>query len=164
MVGIHEACQSLATGACSSAIVAGTNLILSPSMTTSMSGNMVLSTSGVCRTFDAEADGYGRGEAINALYLKPLGDAIKANDAIRAIIRSTAANSDGGTSSIAVPSIIAQEHLILDAYRRGNINDLSETAFVECHGTGTRAGDQVETTAVANMFEGKEIVIGAVRG
>ncbi|KAE8401952.1 putative polyketide synthase [Aspergillus pseudonomiae] len=163
MVGIHEACQSLATGACSSAIVAGTNLILSPSMTTSMSGNMVLSTSGVCRTFDAEADGYGRGEAINALYLKPLGDAIKANDAIRAIIRSTAANSDGGTSSIAVPSIIAQEHLILDAYRRGNINDLSETAFVECHGTGTRAGDQVETTAVANVFEGKEIVIGAVK-
>ncbi|KNG88285.1 hypothetical protein ANOM_002507 [Aspergillus nomiae NRRL 13137] len=163
MVGIHEACQSLATGACSSAIVAGTNLILSPSMTTSMSGNMVLSTSGVCRTFDAEADGYGRGEAINALYLKPLGDAIKANDAIRAIIRSTAANSDGGTSSIAVPSIIAQEHLILDAYRRGNINDLSETAFVECHGTGTRAGDQVETTAVANVFEGQEIVIGAVK-
>ncbi|KAE8333423.1 putative polyketide synthase [Aspergillus sergii] len=163
MVGIHEACQSLASGACSSAIVAGTNLILSPAMTASMSGNMVLSTSGVCRTFDAEADGYGRGEAINALYLKPLGDAIKANDPIRAIIRSTAANSDGGSSSIYVPSVIAQKHLILDAYRRANIKDLSETAFVECHGTGTRAGDKVETAAVASLFRGKEIVIGAVK-
>ncbi|KAB8271955.1 putative polyketide synthase [Aspergillus minisclerotigenes] len=163
MVGLHEACQSLASGACSSAIVAGTNLILSPAMTASMSGNMVLSTSGICRTFDAEADGYGRGEAINALYLKPLGDAIKANDPIRAIIRSTAANSDGGTSSIYVPSVLAQKHLILDAYRRANIKDLSETAFVECHGTGTRAGDKVETAAVASLFRGKEIVIGAVK-
>ncbi|KAE8143385.1 putative polyketide synthase [Aspergillus pseudotamarii] len=163
MVGIHEACQSLASGACSSAIVAGTNLILSPAMTASMSGYMVLSTSGVCRTFDAESDGYGRGEAINALYLKPLGDAIKENDPIRAIIRSTAANSDGGTSNMSAPSILAQEHLILDAYRRANIKDLSETAFVECHGTGTRAGDKVETTAVANVFGGNEIVIGAVK-
>ncbi|KAE8422418.1 putative polyketide synthase [Aspergillus pseudocaelatus] len=163
MVGIHEACQSLASGACSSAIVTGTNLILSPAMTASMSGNMVLSTSGICRTFDAESDGYGRGEAINALYLKPLGDAIKADDPIRAIIRSSAANSDGGTSSMSAPSILAQEHLILDAYRRANIKDLSETAFIECHGTGTRAGDKVETTAVANVFGGKGIMIGAVK-
>lgn len=165
MVGLHEACQAIYTGDCSSAIVAGTSLVMSPTMTTTMSENLVLSSSGICRTFDAAADGYGRGEAINAVYIKPLDDALANADPIRAIIRSTAVNCDGKTPSITTPGSKAQERLIRRAYKKAHIegDDILKTAFFECHGTGTIAGDTAETTGVANIFGEKGIYIGAVR-
>ena len=163
MVGLHEACQALYSGECSSALVAGTNLILSPTMTTTMSDNMVLSPSGICKTFDAEADGYGRGEAINAIYIKKLDDAVRCGDPVRAIIRSTSTNCDGRTPSITTPGSETQEQLIRKAYSKAKIQDLSETAFFECHGTGTIIGDTAETSVVAKLFGEKGIYIGAVR-
>ena len=162
LVGLHEACRSLVAGDCSSAIVGGSSLILSPTMTASMCSNMVLSPSGICRTFDAQADGYGRGEAINVLYLKRLDDALRSNDPIRAVISSSAIGSDGKTSIISTPSMQAQESLIRMAYGRAGIQTLSETAFVECHGTGTVAGDTVECSALGKVFGGREMFIGAV--
>ncbi|GAB1201010.1 hypothetical protein APSETT444_010394 [Aspergillus pseudonomiae] len=165
MVGLHEACQAIYTGECSSAIVAGTSLIMSPTMTTTMSENLVISSSGLCRTFDAAADGYGRGEAINAVFVKPLDDALANADPIRAIIRSTAVNCDGKTPSITTPDPKAQERLIRRAYKKAHIegDDILKTAFFECHGTGTIAGDTAETTGVANIFGEKGIYIGAVK-
>ncbi|PYH97832.1 putative polyketide synthase [Aspergillus ellipticus CBS 707.79] len=163
LIAIHEACQSLAIGACSSAIVAGSSLILTPTMTASLFSDMVLSPSGVCRTFDANADGYGCGEAINAVYLKRLDHAIQANDPIRAVIRSTAVNFDGRKTNMTAPSIPSQESLLRSAYRRAGIDDPLETAFVECHGTGTVAGDKVEITALSNFLQPRGVVIGAVK-
>ncbi|GLB05049.1 hypothetical protein AtubIFM57258_011080 [Aspergillus tubingensis] len=119
--------------------------------------------SGVCRTFDAKADGYGRGEAINVLYIKRLSSAKQANDPIRAVIRSTAVNYDGKTSNISAPSVQSQESLIRNAYQKAGIDELLETAFVECHGTGTVAGDAAETTAIDNCFKPSGVVIGAVK-
>ncbi|RAL08735.1 fatty acid synthase S-acetyltransferase [Aspergillus homomorphus CBS 101889] len=163
MVALHEACQALSSGQCSSAIVAGTNLILSPTMMTSMSENMVISPSGMCRTFDEEADGYGRGEAINALYIKPLSHAIRDNDPIRAVIRATATNSDGKTPIITAPGMNSQKSLIEATYRRAGIENLSQTAYFECHGTGTQAGDEAEVSVVAELFRAKGITIGSVK-
>jgi acyl transferase domain-containing protein len=162
MVGLHEACQALYSGECSSAIIAGSNLLLAPTMTISISENMVLSPSGLCRTFDAAADGYGRGEAINAVYIKPLADAIQQGDPIRAVIRSTAVNCDGKTPTITTPGSDAQERLIRRAYLKAGIENLSQTAFFECHGTGTIAGDTAETRVVARIFNEGGIYIGAV--
>ncbi|KAJ6082548.1 hypothetical protein N7499_007422 [Penicillium canescens] len=163
MVGLHEACQALYSGECSSAIIAGSNLLLAPTMTISISENMVLSPSGLCRTFDAAADGYGRGEAINAVYIKPLADAIQQGDPIRAVIRSTAVNCDGKTPTITTPGSDAQERLIRRAYLKAGIENLSQTAFFECHGTGTIAGDTAETRVVARIFNEGGIYIGAVK-
>lgn len=161
MVGLHEACEALYSGECESAIVGGSSLILAPTMTTSMSGIQVLSPSGLCRTFDASADGYGRGEAINALYIKPLADAVRQGDPIRAVIRSTATNSDGRTPTMATPGVEAQERLIRRAYSKAGIDRLSQTAFFECHGTGTTAGDTAETGVIAKIFQ-DGIFIGGV--
>lgn len=162
MVGMHEACQALYTNECSSAIVAGTNLILTPTFTAAGSNNFVLSPSGLCRTFDAAADGYGRGEAINAIYLKPLEDALLNGDPVRAVIRSTAVNCDGRTPGITTPGSKAQEQLIRRTYQKACIDDFQQTAFFECHGTGTIAGDTAETSVVAKLFQERGIYIGAV--
>lgn len=165
MVALHEACQALQSGRCSSAIVAGVNLIWSPTMTTSMFESMVLSPRGISQTFDAKADGYGRGEAINAIYIKTLRDAQRDRDPIRAIIRSTSSNSDGQTQFISQPCADSQEALIRSAYRNAGIKDdeIYNTALFECHGTGTAVGDTVETSAVARVFGDKGVVLGAVR-
>lgn len=162
LVGLHEACQALYSGECSSAIVAGTNLVLAPTMTTTMSDNMVLSPSGMCRTFDEKADGYGRGEAINAIYIKRLSDAVRDKDPVRSVIRATSTNCDGKTPSITTPGSQSQERLIRRAYEKAQIKDISQTGFFECHGTGTTVGDTSETSVVANLFKEKGTVIGAV--
>jgi acyl transferase domain-containing protein len=87
LVAFHEACQAIGRGDCISAIVGGVNLILAPEMTTSLAEQGVLATDGSCKTFSADANGYARGEAISAIYLKPLTDAIRDNNPIRAVIR-----------------------------------------------------------------------------
>jgi acyl transferase domain-containing protein len=163
LTALHEACQSLYSGSCSSAIVAGTNMLLNPSMTINMSENGVLSPDGRCKVFDANANGYSRGEAVNAILIKPLDRAIRDGDKVRAIIRSTSVNYDGKTAKIFAPEVESQERLIREAYMRASIHDISQTAFVECHGTGTKVGDMVETTAIAKVFGGKGVLIGSVR-
>ncbi|KAF3484394.1 Fum1p [Arthroderma uncinatum] len=163
LIGLHEACHALYAGDCCAAIVAGTNLIFTPTMTTTMCDNNVLSPSGACKTFDKDADGYGRGEGINALYIKTLADALRDNDPIRGVIRATATNFDGKTSTITTPGAESQEALVRRAYEKAGINDICQTGFFECHGTGTVAGDTTETSVVAKLFEGKGIVIGSVK-
>ncbi|KAB8261609.1 hypothetical protein BDV32DRAFT_137194 [Aspergillus pseudonomiae] len=163
MVALHEACCAIYSGTCSSAIVAGTNIILSPTMTANMSDNMVLSPSGHCKTFDADADGYARAEAVNAVYLKPLDQAIRDGDPIRSVLRSTSTNFDGRTEKIFSPNADSQERLIRQAYERARIDDFSQTAFFECHGTGTRAGDLAEGIAVGRIFGPEGIYMGAVK-
>ena len=96
------------------------------------------SLSGKCHTFDVEADGYIKAEAVNALVLKCLNDAIRDEDPIRAIIRGTATNSDGRTPGIASPDPHAQATAIRAAYANAGISDLSQTGYLECHGTGTQ--------------------------
>ncbi|KAE8135591.1 hypothetical protein BDV38DRAFT_294606 [Aspergillus pseudotamarii] len=163
LVGLHEACRAISTGDCSSAIVAGTSLILSPTMTTTMSENMVLSPDGICKTFDAGADGYGRGEAINAVYLKPLKDALAAGDRVRAVIRSSATNCDGRTVGITTPGAPTQKQLIRKAYQKAGISDITDTGFFECHGSGTVVGDTAELSVVADLFKEKGVYIGAAK-
>ncbi|KAJ5291615.1 Fum1p [Penicillium angulare] len=163
LVGLHEACQALYSRECSSAIVAGTNLIFAPTMTTTMSDNMVLSPSGVCRTFDEKADGYGRGEAINAVYIKRLSDAVRDGDHVRAIIRATSTNCDGRTPSITTPGSLTQERLIKKTYAKAGIENITETGFFECHGTGTTIGDTAEVSVVAKLFQNNGTVIGSVK-
>lgn len=162
LIGLHEACQAIHSGSCQSAIVAGTNLILTPTMTIAMTEQGVLSPSGLCKSFDAKADGYARGEAINAVYIKKLSDAIQDGDPIRAVIRATATNCDGKTPGMACPSSEAHESMMRRAYNTARISDFSKTAFIECHGTGTQIGDPLETAAVASVFGRNGIIIGSV--
>ncbi|KAJ5920923.1 Fum1p [Penicillium verhagenii] len=163
MLALHEACQGLFSGECSAAIVAGCNIILSPTMSTTMSDNLVISPDGKSKTFDAAADGYGRGEAINALYIKKLSHAIADGDPIRAVIRGTGTNSDGKTPVITAPGTISQEALIRKTYAKAGIPDITQTPVFECHGTGTLAGDKSEAAVLAKICQGTPTFIGAVK-
>ena len=110
-----------------------------------------LSPDGRCYTFDERANGYARGEAVGCLLLKPLADALRDRDTVRAIIRGSGSNQDGRTPGITLPSGTAQETLIRDVYSRAGLCP-SETEVIEAHGTGTQAGDPVETGAISRVF------------
>lgn len=144
------ACEAIRSGEITAALVGGANLITSPSMTISMSDQGVLSRDGSCKTFDAAADGYARAEGVNALYVKRLDAALRDGNPIRAIVRATATNSDGKTAGLSHPSTEAHEALIRRTYERAGIRDYGQTAYVECHGTGTTIG-MILTCATATV-------------
>lgn len=90
---IHNACNALRNFECFGAVVGGTNLVLTVDQHMNIAKLGVLSPTSTCHTFDESADGYGRADAIGAVYLKRLSDALRDGDPIRALIRSSAVNS-----------------------------------------------------------------------
>ncbi|KAJ5783184.1 hypothetical protein N7457_004958 [Penicillium paradoxum] len=166
IVALHEACLAVSRGDCEGAIVGGANLIMAPGMTATMSEQGVIAPDGSCKSFSADANGYARGEAVSAVFIKPLADAIRDGNPIRAVIRATACNSDGRGAGIGphVPNDISHEAMIRRAYEVAGISDYSQTAFVECHGTGTPVGDPIEARAVGRVFgPSGGIQIGSVK-
>jgi len=152
LVAIHEACQSLRQGESNLAFAGGVQLILSPQVTTALSKFKALSPDGKCKTFDAAADGYGRGEGCGIVVLKRLSDAVKDGDNIRAVIRGSAVNHDGPSSALTVPNKLAQEKLIQQALKAAKVEP-AQVSYVEAHGTGTSLGDPMEVRALASVFE-----------
>lgn len=139
LVALHLACQSIRNGECDTAIVGGCNLLLSPEVFLFFGAQGFLSPDGKSKSFDASADGYGRGEGIAAILLKRAGLCVNGKDNVRAIICASACNQDGGRStSFTSPSAEAQENLIRETYEMANLK-MSDTGYVEAHGTGTQA-------------------------
>lgn len=90
---LHNACNALRNKECQGAVVGGTNLVLTVDQHMNTAKLGVLSPTSTCHTFDESADGYGRADAVGAVYVKRLSDALRARDPIRAVIRSSAVNS-----------------------------------------------------------------------
>ncbi|MDY7006756.1 MAG: beta-ketoacyl synthase N-terminal-like domain-containing protein [Cyanobacteriota bacterium] len=152
LVAVHEACQSLRQGESNLALAGGVQLILSPQVTTGLSRLKALSPDGKCKTFDAAADGYGRGEGCGIVVLKRLSDAVKDGDNICAVIRGSAVNHDGPSGGLTVPNKLAQEKLIQQALKAAKVEPL-QVSYVEAHGTGTSLGDPMEVRALASVFD-----------
>lgn len=151
LVALHLACQSLLSGETSMALAGGSFITLTPDyFIVASNGNMV-SPEGRCKTFDASANGFGPGEGVGVLVLKPLDQALRDGDQIHGVIKGTAINQDGRTNGITAPSGLAQTEVELAAYRRAGI-DPATIGYVEAHGTGTPLGDPIEVEALTNAF------------
>ena len=142
-------------------------LLLAPELSIGFSKASMLSKDGECRAFDASANGYVRSEGAGVVLLKPLKDALAANDPIYAVIRATAVNQDGHTNGMTVPSPVAQQSMIEEALRKSGIEP-RDVQYIETHGTGTQVGDPIEASAVgAAMSRGRDAcspcVIGSVK-
>jgi acyl transferase domain-containing protein len=93
MYAFHLAASAIKTGECDGAIVAGANLIRSPEQHYLIHKAGVLSPTSTCHTFNTSADGYGRADGVNAVYIKRLSQAIKEKDHVWAVVRATAVNA-----------------------------------------------------------------------
>ena len=121
LVSIHLACQSLRAGECDLALAGGVQLLLSPLSYVALSQMQALSPDGRCKTFDASADGYGRGEGGGMVVLKRLSAAERDGDTILAVIKGSAVNHDGPSSGLTVPNKRAQEKLLRQALANAQV-------------------------------------------
>jgi acyl transferase domain-containing protein/thioesterase domain-containing protein len=151
LVAVHQACQALRAGECDAALAGGVNVILSQEIFAAFCQARMLSPDGRCKTFDAAADGYGRGEGVGVVVLKRLADAEREGDRILAVIRGSAVNQDGASGGLTVPNGPAQERVIGQALARAGVSP-AEVAYLECHGTGTSLGDPIEVGAAARAL------------
>ncbi|HET9959513.1 MAG TPA: type I polyketide synthase [Polyangiaceae bacterium] len=151
LVAVHLACQSLRSGESDLALAGGVNLILSAHATHAYVKAYPLAPDGRCRTFDARADGYVRGEGCGVVVLKRLSDAIRDKDAIWALIRGSAVNQDGRTNGLTAPNGLAQERVIRRALQDAGLAP-SRVSCIEAHGTGTKLGDPIEVEALRNVY------------
>ncbi len=167
LVAVHLACQSLRSRECDLALVGGVNLLLAPEASINFSKARMMAADGRCKTFDAAADGYVRGEGCGVLVLKRLSAAVADADNILAVIRGSAVNQDGPSGGLTVPSGPSQQAVIRQALDNAGVKS-SQVSYVEAHGTGTFLGDPIEVGALGAVF-GKErpqdnrLVIGSVK-
>lgn len=165
LVAFHMGSQSIKNGEADISIVVGSALHFDPNIFITMTDLGMLSTDGRCRHGDAAASGYVRGEGIVAIILKRQGMAEACGDDIRAVVRGTGVNHDGRKQGITLPSPQAQAALIRSTYRNANL-DPADTTYVECHGTGTKAGDPRELNAISEVFcadRAEPLYIGSVK-
>lgn len=167
LVAVHEACQALRLRECDMALAGGVNLMLAPYGFVLMSKFRALSPDGRCKTFDAAADGYARGEGAGIVTLKRLSDALRDGDHIAAVIRGSAVGHDGRSSGLTVPNPAAQQQVITGALAQAGI-DPADVDYLEAHGTGTSLGDPIELRAAQaalarHRTDGEPLLVGSVK-
>ena len=165
LVSVHLACQSLRSGESDLALAGGVNLILTPELTITFSQARMLAPDGHCKTFDASADGYVRGEGCGVIVLKRLSDAIHDGDNILALVRGSAVNQDGRSNGLTAPNGLAQQDVIRHALTQAGVSP-NQIGYVEAHGTGTPLGDPIEMAslnAVLNDDSNQRVIVGSVK-
>jgi acyl transferase domain-containing protein/SAM-dependent methyltransferase len=151
LVAVHLAVQSLRLGESDVALAGGVGLILMPEITVNFSKSQMMAADGRCKTFDAAADGYVRGEGCGMIVLKRLSDALADGDHILAVIRGSAINQDGRSGGMTAPNGPSQESVISAALANARVKP-EDVTYIEAHGTGTSLGDPIEVQALGAVF------------
>lgn len=166
-VALHTACRDLLSGEATSALVGGVNIMTSMQWMQNLSAGSFLSPTGQCKPFDADADGYCRGEGVAFVFLKKLSDAEAAGNTVLGTIRATAVYQNLNITPLFVPNVPSLSQLFKDVIRKAGV-DPSEISLVEAHGTGTAVGDPAEyesvKLALASPHRDTVVPIGSVKG
>ena len=163
LVAAHLGHRSLITEDATAAVAGGANLMLSATTTAAICQLQALSPMGRCKTFDASADGYGRGEGFAVLVLGLNGT----HGDTLAVLEATAVNQDGRSSSLTAPNGPSQTALVTHALHHARLN-ASRLAYVALHGTGTPLGDPIEVNALGQALTGAQqssrpLAVGSVK-
>jgi acyl transferase domain-containing protein/acyl carrier protein len=151
LVALQMACRSLRARETKIALAAGVNVICAPETAIALSRGRMLAPDGRCKTFDASADGFARGEGCGVLILKRLSEARAEQHQILAVLRGAAVNQDGRSGGLTVPSGPAQRAVIDAALADAGLKP-ADIDYVEAHGTGTSLGDPIEVRALAAAY------------
>ncbi len=165
LVAVHTACQSLWLHESDLALAGGVQLMLSPWSSRCLARSGLTSPDGRCRAFDADANGFVRGEGGALVLLKRLADAQRDGDRIRAVLLGSAINQDGRSNGLMAPSERAQRELLRSAYACAGV-DPARVSYVEAHGSGTSVGDAIEVQAlgaVVGIRRGTSCKIGSIK-
>ncbi len=167
LVAVHQAVSGLRQGEADLALVGGVQAIFDGRLMEMRAISGMLSQDGKCKTFDASADGYVRGEGCGVVVLKRLSEAEADGDRIWAVIRGSAVNHCGTGAGLTVPNGLSQEQVIEDAVLRASVAP-ADVDYLEAHGTGTEVGDPIEIEAAAAVYgKGRQperpLLVGSVK-
>lgn len=151
LVALHRAVMSIQHENCEMAIAGGANLIISPDMHIMYSKVGMICEDGRCKTFSKDANGYVRSDGVGAVLLKALHHAERDKNTILAVIRGSAENHGGMSTSLTTPNQKSQASLIIEAHQQAGI-DPRKIGYIECHGTGTASGDLIEINGLKMAF------------
>ena len=151
LVSIHDAVSDLQHGKADLALAGGVQALLNPRIYELRADSMMLSPDGQCKTFDASANGYVRGEGCGVVVLKRLSEAEADGDRIWGVIRGSAINHGGASTGLTVPHTPALIRVIEDALDQAGITP-TDVEYLEAHGTGTTVGDPIEIDAVSEVY------------
>ncbi len=150
-VALNNAVRDIQTGICEAAVVGGINAILTPTMYISHGKSGMLSEDGACKTFDARANGYVRGEGVGVIFIKPLQTALADQDNIVGVIKGVAVQHGGRSNFLTSPKVSSQASVICAALQDAGI-DPRTIGYIEAHGTGTPLGDPIEVNALKEAY------------
>ncbi len=166
LIAIHQAGQALRRGECDVALAGGVNLVVSPGSTRIIERTGALSPDGRCKSFDARANGFTRGEGCGVVVLKRLDAALRDGDRVLAVVRGSAVNQDGRSSGFTAPNVLSQIALIEAALADASLTP-ADIGLIEAHGTGTALGDPIEMeailTALGRRNDGAPLHVGSVK-
>lgn len=162
LVAVLMAARAIRSGECEAALAGGVNICWAASRFLAFAQAGMLSKDGVCRTFDAHANGYVRGEGAGAVLLKPLRRALADGNEVYGVIRGGAINHGGRTRGLTVTNPDQQRQLLIDAYRDAGV-DPAMVGYIEVHGTGTSLGDPIELLGLKQAFESTHLAAPAGR-
>lgn len=151
LAAVNAACSALWAGEADTVLAGGLNVITNPDIYCMLSKGHFLSKTGQCKVWDKEADGYCRADGIGSVVIKRLEDAETDNDNIIATIVGGATNHSCEAISITHPHAGAQKDNYNHVMQAAGVNPL-DVSYIELHGTGTQAGDAVESESVADVF------------
>lgn len=152
LVCIDMAVRMLRTGQARMALAGSVNLLLHPyNMISSSQEHFTTKTGAVIRSFGLGADGTILGEGVGAVLLKPLTDALRDGDTIRAVIRGTAVTNAGVRNGFTVPTPAMQAKAVRLSLDDAGV-DARTISYVEGHGSGTSLGDPIEISALTSAY------------
>ncbi|CCL98280.1 uncharacterized protein FIBRA_00274 [Fibroporia radiculosa] len=164
LYGTHLAVQALRNGECEAAVVGGCQINHRLAEWFMYSQGGILSRDGKCKPFDASADGFGRGEGVVSIVLKPLNTALRDHDHIYGTILGTGVNSSGSLAPVNAPVASAQQDAMLRAFAQAQRRP-QDVDFIELHATGTAQGDPTEANWVGAQFKrDDELLVGSIKG
>lgn len=151
LIAICLAVNALRTGECDTAVAGGINIMLDEGRTKLLLDVGMLSATGHCKVFDKAANGYVRSEGAGLVLLKTLSAAEKDQDTILGVIKGTAFNHNASSAGLTVPSGPAQIKVMEQALKDAGMGSQAIN-WIEAHGTGTKMGDPIEYSSIAQVF------------
>ncbi len=160
---LNRAVQAIKQGECESALVLGVSLLCDVKTLELTAQLNVLSPTNGCRPFDAQADGYVKGEGLAGVWLVGEDLAVAQKLRIEANIKAIQVNHGGHSQSLTAPNPVAQKQLLSQVYQDGISVD--EIDYFEAHATATRLGDPIEFSVLNELFAPrvKPLYIGSVK-
>ncbi|WP_155308821.1 beta-ketoacyl synthase N-terminal-like domain-containing protein [Desulfosarcina ovata] len=155
---VKLACDALVAGRTDMVVTGGVSRPECLYTQTGFSQLQALSASGRCAPFDHRADGLVVGEGVGILVLKRLTDALTHGDTILGVIHGIGLSNDMRGNLLA-PERQGQLRAMQAAYAAAGWQP-SDVNLIECHGTGTRAGDTTEIESLMALWKGQSATAG----